>query len=312
MSFICRNFYRFAFDESLRKIFRLLRLYAGVLTFNKRSFRLHSISEKNEEDKWVRARTAHKPIISPKTFAATQDAIRERGHTEHTTEELLERLRYLLKEHGYLSQKLVVADREGPYLSIYLRRFGSIMGAYERIGYVQTHDTHDRIRDRRIHLLSRHIAGNFMSALRDKDIAVQRAKHRGGTITVGKSLTVAVGVALHAVTAAKRKRLWIVTSTRKTAPDYTMIVRLDADYTCPEDFFFVPRSEVTRFRMSIGDHNLSKLERYRCMTVPEVVERAISAAAIKECSEALVRANSRRRGVIDREALRHAQRPNRR
>jgi DNA invertase Pin-like site-specific DNA recombinase len=297
-------------DPSIRYMLRNER-YAGVQTFNKRSYRLRRLLENNEPEKWVRVRAAHKPIVSPKVFAATQEAIRKRGHTEHTTEELLERMRDLLKEHGYLSQKLIIADREGPNLSIYVRRFGSIVNAYERVGYVQTRDTHDRNRDRRVHLLSACIAQDFMSTLRDKGIAVNRAKYRGGTITVGKSLTIAVGVALHAVTAAQRKRIWNITTTRKAAPDYTIIVRLDDDYTRPEDFFFVPHSEVTRYRMHIGDHNLSKLERHHCASMEEVVERAISAAVVRDCAETLSQANARRRAVVGRDAIRKGQRSGR-
>jgi DNA invertase Pin-like site-specific DNA recombinase len=293
-------------DGSLRHVLRNER-YAGVQTFNKLSYRLHRVLEKNDPQNWVRAPTAHKPIISPKVFAATQKAIQGRAHAEHTTEQLLERLRFLRKKHGYLTQKLIAADREGAYLTIYIRRFGSIMKAYERIGYVQTHDTHDRERDRRVNRLSVGIAKDFMAAVRAKGIAASRAKHRGGTITVGKSLTVAVGMALQS--ASTTRPTWWVCTNRKSAPDYTIVVRLDADHTRADRLFFLPHSEVKRHRMCIGRHNLSKLELHRCASVEELVERAISAAALKECSEALARPNSRRRAVVDREAIRHAQRP---
>jgi hypothetical protein len=248
----------------------------------------------------------HKSIVSPRIFATAQEAMRERGHREHTTEELLERLRYLLKKHGYLSSKLIIADREGPYLSIYLRRFGNIRKAYERIGYVQTRDAHDRDWDRQIHLLSVGAAKDFMNGVRERGVTVCRAKHRGGTITIGKSLTVAVAVAIHKATPAQKKPAWLVGTNRTIAPDYTIVARLYPDNARVCDFFFLPRSEVKRWRIYLGDHNLSRLERYRCATLTELVERAVAAAAIKDCSEALARPNALRPAGFCRDAVRNA------
>jgi hypothetical protein len=68
--------------------------------------------------------------------------------------------------------------------------------------------------------------------------------------------------------------------------------------------FFLPRSEVKRFRMCIGHHNVGKLEHYRCESMEELTERAISAAAFKESSEALARPNARRAAGTSRDAIR--------
>ena len=167
-------------------------------------------------------------------------------------------------------------------------------------------------RDRRVHLLSIGIANGFMTALREKGVAVSRAKHRGGTIIVGKSLTVAIGMALQAASPVHGRSQWWVCTNRKNAPDYTIVALLDPDHTRAERVFFLPRSEVKRFRMCIGDHNLSDLERHQCPSMEDLVERALSAAAVRDCAEALSGGNARRRVIVGRGAVRHAQRSNHR
>lgn len=50
-------------------------------------------------------------------------------------ERLLDKLRQLLKRHGYLSQELIDVDRSMPTSSTYANRFGGIRQAYRLIGY---------------------------------------------------------------------------------------------------------------------------------------------------------------------------------
>lgn len=50
-------------------------------------------------------------------------------------EAMLEALRRLLKEHGYLSSNLIEESKSVPACSSYYRRFGSLSAAYQLIGY---------------------------------------------------------------------------------------------------------------------------------------------------------------------------------
>lgn len=52
-------------------------------------------------------------------------------------DELLDRLRDLLRTHGYLSTQLINSIKEMPSTGALRRRFGTLSKAYERIGYVQ-------------------------------------------------------------------------------------------------------------------------------------------------------------------------------
>jgi hypothetical protein len=52
-----------------------------------------------------------------------------------TNEQLLEALRKLLRERGYLTEKMIDGNGETPTTPTYWRRFGSLTRAYQLIGY---------------------------------------------------------------------------------------------------------------------------------------------------------------------------------
>ena len=51
--------------------------------------------------------------------------------------EILERMRALLAKEGHLSTKIIDANKETPSSPVYSRRFGSLLHAYELVGYTQ-------------------------------------------------------------------------------------------------------------------------------------------------------------------------------
>lgn len=57
-----------------------------------------------------------------------------RGRHRDTDEEMLEHLRNLHREHGYVSATLIAADRTGPCPASYFIRFGGLLNAYKHAG----------------------------------------------------------------------------------------------------------------------------------------------------------------------------------
>jgi DNA invertase Pin-like site-specific DNA recombinase len=53
-----------------------------------------------------------------------------------SNDEMLDVLRNLLKEHGYLSDEIIRTSQSAPYPSAYFTRFGSLRRAYQLIGFV--------------------------------------------------------------------------------------------------------------------------------------------------------------------------------
>jgi DNA invertase Pin-like site-specific DNA recombinase len=58
-----------------------------------------------------------------------------RNFKHRSRKQLLDALRQLLREHGYLSRKLIDETEKMPTTNTYQRHFGGVLPAYERIGY---------------------------------------------------------------------------------------------------------------------------------------------------------------------------------
>ncbi len=85
--------------------------------------------------KWVVKPAAFKPIVDPETFAAAQRMLHDRTYYR-SDEELLGRLRSLLKREGTLTGHRIETSREVPAVRTFVGRFGSMKRAYDLVGYV--------------------------------------------------------------------------------------------------------------------------------------------------------------------------------
>jgi DNA invertase Pin-like site-specific DNA recombinase len=86
------------------------------------------------EDQWAVCERAFIPIISPELFQRAQARFANFTHNL-SDEQLLERLKVLLKRHGRLSSRIIEQSRSGPGLTTYCHRFGGLLNLYRRLGY---------------------------------------------------------------------------------------------------------------------------------------------------------------------------------
>jgi DNA invertase Pin-like site-specific DNA recombinase len=110
--------------------------YIGNLVYNRRSQKLGERQVKNPPDMWIRRDNAFKPIVSPALFAKAKKILveLENGRTL-SDKELLDKLKSLWRRKGHLSLKIMLAAKSMPNPTLYTRRFGSLTGAYKRIGF---------------------------------------------------------------------------------------------------------------------------------------------------------------------------------
>jgi hypothetical protein len=82
---------------------------------------------------------AFEGIVPPDLFYTAQGILRERAH-RFSNEELIEKLRRLLRHHGHLSG-LIIDEAEGmPSAAVYAHRFGSLIRAYQTVGFTPDRD----------------------------------------------------------------------------------------------------------------------------------------------------------------------------
>lgn len=118
------------------KVRNLLRseLCIGCYTYNASTSKLQSPSRSNPNHLWIRVATG-KPIVSAKTFRRAQRRAKQRRGAIMRDAVLLEKLRNLLKQKGRLSHTMVRKSQHIPSSSTYRNHFGSLLKAYELIGY---------------------------------------------------------------------------------------------------------------------------------------------------------------------------------
>lgn len=108
--------------------------YIGNNVWNRCSCKLKGRRIYNPPERWIRHDQAFAPIVDEELFGAAQRIICDRCK-RYSDEELLDVLRGLLEQHGYLSGIIIDELEFGPSSSAYRARFGSLIRAYELIGF---------------------------------------------------------------------------------------------------------------------------------------------------------------------------------
>jgi hypothetical protein len=108
--------------------------YVGNNVWNRVSFKLKQKRIGNEPEKWVRASGSFAAIVERNLFDQAQGIIRARS-LRMSDAEMLEALGFVCRAHGLLSG-LIIDETDGmPSSSAYRSRFGSLLRAYNLVGY---------------------------------------------------------------------------------------------------------------------------------------------------------------------------------
>lgn len=113
--------------------------YIGNNVWNRGSFKLKKKRVRNSPEMWIRSKGAFEPIVDRSLFEAAQAIIRERSH-KLSNDEMLEALQLLLRDRGYLSGLVIDETERLPSSSAYQSRFGSLLRAYELVGFTPDRD----------------------------------------------------------------------------------------------------------------------------------------------------------------------------
>lgn len=113
--------------------------YIGNSVYNRRSFKLKKRRVINAPEMWIRKDGAFQAIIAPDLFYTAQGILRARAY-RYSNDELIDRLRDLYQRRGYLSG-LIIDEAEGmPSAAAYAHRFGSLLRAYQAVGFTPARD----------------------------------------------------------------------------------------------------------------------------------------------------------------------------
>jgi DNA invertase Pin-like site-specific DNA recombinase len=116
---------------------RLLRnpKYCGCSVFGQSSHRLRARRIVNPRSLWTITKGAWDPIVDEVTFGRAQERFADQTIYKSDVE-LLSGLRRLLEERGKLSEIGINESFYLPSIEPYVRRFGSLSEAFEKVGYI--------------------------------------------------------------------------------------------------------------------------------------------------------------------------------
>ena len=238
--------------------------YVGNNVFNRTSFKLKKIRIINTPEMWIRRDAAFESVISPDMFYKAQGIILARTH-RFTDEELIDRLKNLYQVRGFLSG-LVINEADGmPSTSVYAHRFGSLVRAYQMVGFTPDRDYQYLEINKFLRRLHPEIVVDTLGKIADLGGSIIRDPN-SDILRINDEFTASVVLARCHSQENGRNR-WKVRFDTSLLPDITVVVRLDPTNKVPYDYYLLPRLDFGLPRINLGDHNPIEFESYRFDTL---------------------------------------------
>jgi len=238
--------------------------YIGNNVYHRTSFKLKRKHVLNPPERWIRAEGVFEGIVEPGVFLRAQEMILARSQ-KLTDEEMLEKLRAVLKQHGRISG-ILIDEAEGlPSSSAFSHRFGTLVNAYRLIGYDAGIDfafieENRRLRKRHPDLVAsviQQITARGGLAVWDGDT---------GLLNLNGELRVSIVLCRHTTAEAGSSR-WLVRLDAGLKPDITIAVRMDATNEGVRDYYLLPAIDLTLENLRIAEWNGVYLDTYRFDTL---------------------------------------------
>ena len=234
--------------------------YIGNNVYNRRSFKLKKTRVVNNPEMWIKKEGAFEGIVPPELFYTAQGILRERAH-RFSNEELIEKLRRLFQQHGYLSG-LIIDEAEGmPSAAAYAHRFGSLIRAYQTVGFTPDRDYQYLEVNQFLRRLHPEIVGQTERMIAEVGGAVVRDPATD-LLTVNREFTVSLVLSRCQLLDDARRR-WKVRFDTSLTPDITVAVRLDETNQAALDYYLLPRLDFGKSGIHLADHNGLEFESYR-------------------------------------------------
>jgi DNA invertase Pin-like site-specific DNA recombinase len=238
--------------------------YVGHNVYNRVSFKLKKKRVRNPPEMWVRHDGAFDAIVEPGEFAVAQALILER-HRFFSDDQLLGQLKDLAGRHGRLSG-LLIDEAEGMASTVvYRHRFGSLVRAYQLIGYTPERDYAFIEINRRLRRLHPDVVDEVVRSIKAIGGEVVRDPDTD-LLHVNGMITASIVLSRCQQTPAGSYR-WVVRLDEGLAPDLTIAVRMDAANEAPFDYYLLPSLEVRGAAVRIREDNGAYLDGFRFDTL---------------------------------------------
>ena len=238
--------------------------YIGNNVFNRVSFKLKKKRVCNESEMWIRRDGAFPAIVSIEMFMAARNIIAARS-IRHTDTEMLEALSRLLADRGELSG-LIIDEMDGmPSSSAYQSRFGSLLKAYQLVGYSPGRDYRYIDINRVLRRMHPEIVARAITAIQNLGGTVQ-CDPSTDLLTINAELTASIAIVRCQETSIGSLR-WKIRFDASLRPDITVVIRMAPGNSDIFDYYLLPRVEMTQAHFKLKEDNGIFWDAYRFDTL---------------------------------------------
>lgn len=254
--------------------------YLGNNVWNRVSFKLKKKRVRNDPEMWIRSNGAFPAIVDRNIFDAAQTIIKARS-IRLSDEELLDALRNLCERSGVLSGITIDEAEEMPSSSAYRNRFGSLLRAYQLIGYRPRRDYRYIEINRALRARHPEVVADVTGALRHWGSSVE-INPITSLVTVNGEFTASIVIARCQRTPAGSHR-WRLRFDTGLLPDITIVVRMAANNCDALDYYLLPSIDLSRGKLKLAEENGLGIDAYRFEDLTEFYE-FVSPVHLKEAS----------------------------
>ena len=234
--------------------------YIGNNIYNRRSFKLKKLRVENTPDMWIKKEGAFDSIVPPELFYTAQGILRARSH-RYSNEELIERLRNLYQHRGFLSGLVINEAENMPSTSIYTHRFGSLVRAYQMVGFTPDRDYRYLETNKFLRRFHPEIVNQTESQIASLGGVVRRDPATD-LLRINDEFSISLVLA-RCQTPESGRHHWKVRFDTSLAPDITVAVRLNQTNQAALDYYLLPRLDFLQPRISLAERNAVEFESYR-------------------------------------------------
>jgi DNA invertase Pin-like site-specific DNA recombinase len=234
--------------------------YIGNNLYHRTSFKLKRKHVQNPPEMWIRADQAFPAVVDPVVFTKAQEAILLRAK-RYSNDEMLQTLKALWSRHGRISGLLIDEQESMPSTAAFRHRFGSLIRAYQLVGYTPSTDYSFIEVNRYLRLRHPEVVQEVITRLSAMHVSVERDPATD-LLILDHELTVSLVLSRCLRTAAGSSR-WLLRFEESLRPDLTISVRMDETNQAIKDYYLFPAIDLAETRLRLAENNHTLLDAYR-------------------------------------------------
>lgn len=235
--------------------------YIGNNVYHRTSYKLKRKQVTNPPHMWIRADRAFPALVDISIFARAQEIVLSRSK-RFSDEEMLGALKDVLSRFGRISG-ILIDEQEGlPSSTAFRRRFGSLVRAYQLVGYSPPTDLSFLAINRYLRGKHPEIVQEVISRLARLGIAVERDP-ASEMLMLERELSVAVVLSRCFRRSDCTSLQWLLRFEASLQPNLTIAVRMNETNDAIKDYYLFPALDRSPIDLRLHASNHALLDSYR-------------------------------------------------